>query len=433
MIELSNCAFRKTYTLLAQTPMIHFQHDQSGATLRPSEVKPKLDRYLRSLRATVPARWLVSGQPQALNYQMRIVALGDAEQAKGLTIQDCKAYFGNMGNGPAKGLVFRNCRLEINCFIPDLLKFLDENIGSFFVLHNFGTRQSKGFGSFLVEGMTPAAIRQTIEAQCPHFFYTTLRGTPDVRIMLDHALAVYTVLKNGTNQTRHRNYPNRYIKGYAVRKFLPEKVGSDKAFMKSHVVPSEGGHRVEAPEVYPSHVFIRALLGMADHYEFRDDMRNGGLNPRGKLRPKVVNVVNFDGAEIEGNHVKIPPQSIKDGLGIKRFRSPLLIKVCGNRIFFILDDSWKLMLDKVFLMMQDKDFKAADRAVKEKRYADAQTAFQRAHYICTPADFDPDAFITGFLDYFNQNRSTMQQFPDRGAGSELYWASALVLEKGGRN
>lgn len=39
-------SFQKVYTLIAQTPMIHFQHDQKGATLRATEVKPKLDRYL---------------------------------------------------------------------------------------------------------------------------------------------------------------------------------------------------------------------------------------------------------------------------------------------------------------------------------------------------------------------------------------------------
>ena len=32
--------------LKQHTPMIHFQHDQEGATLRASEVKPKLDRFI---------------------------------------------------------------------------------------------------------------------------------------------------------------------------------------------------------------------------------------------------------------------------------------------------------------------------------------------------------------------------------------------------
>ena len=32
--------------LKQHTPLIHFQHSQEGATLRASEVKPKLDKYI---------------------------------------------------------------------------------------------------------------------------------------------------------------------------------------------------------------------------------------------------------------------------------------------------------------------------------------------------------------------------------------------------
>lgn len=35
-----------TIQLTCQAPMIHFQHYEKGATLRASEVKPKLDEYL---------------------------------------------------------------------------------------------------------------------------------------------------------------------------------------------------------------------------------------------------------------------------------------------------------------------------------------------------------------------------------------------------
>lgn len=45
MPAMSN-PFQITFTLKQHTPIIHFQHDQEGATLRASEVKPKLDRFL---------------------------------------------------------------------------------------------------------------------------------------------------------------------------------------------------------------------------------------------------------------------------------------------------------------------------------------------------------------------------------------------------
>ncbi len=38
--------YKLEVTLKQHTPLIHFQHDQEGATLRASEVKPKLDRFI---------------------------------------------------------------------------------------------------------------------------------------------------------------------------------------------------------------------------------------------------------------------------------------------------------------------------------------------------------------------------------------------------
>jgi len=38
--------FKLTFKLKQNTPLIHFHHDQHGATLRATELKPKLDRFL---------------------------------------------------------------------------------------------------------------------------------------------------------------------------------------------------------------------------------------------------------------------------------------------------------------------------------------------------------------------------------------------------
>lgn len=38
--------FQITFTLKQHTPIIHFQHDQVGATIRATEVKPKLDQFI---------------------------------------------------------------------------------------------------------------------------------------------------------------------------------------------------------------------------------------------------------------------------------------------------------------------------------------------------------------------------------------------------
>ena len=68
--------FQSTYTLLPQSPLIHFQWDQNGAALRATEVKPKLDRYIikRLGESNIPSGWRNNQSPGALNYKLRIVA-----------------------------------------------------------------------------------------------------------------------------------------------------------------------------------------------------------------------------------------------------------------------------------------------------------------------------------------------------------------------
>jgi len=66
--------FKVEFTLKQHTPMIHFQADQSGATLRATELKPKLDRFLieRVFGSTTPPEHLIQGQGSALNYKVSI-------------------------------------------------------------------------------------------------------------------------------------------------------------------------------------------------------------------------------------------------------------------------------------------------------------------------------------------------------------------------
>ena len=83
--------YKLEITLKQHTPLIHFQHDQVGATLRASEVKPKLDKFLLTKlgggdyrKGIVLAQsngWLNGVKPSdrlendsyALNYKMKFI------------------------------------------------------------------------------------------------------------------------------------------------------------------------------------------------------------------------------------------------------------------------------------------------------------------------------------------------------------------------
>ena len=164
--------FQLEIKLKQHTPLIHFQHDQEGATLRASEVKPRLDKYILSKLSSEDKEtgmrdgWIKEkGDKTWLDYKMRIVGCkkmidSSMENDKGRTC--FPSYFANQNATPEKikKIVFPlkskgNAETEkediiITIFLRD--KFLKGKIDalkdSFFLTYNFGARHTKGFGSF---------------------------------------------------------------------------------------------------------------------------------------------------------------------------------------------------------------------------------------------------------------------------------------------
>lgn len=65
--------FKVEFTLKQHTPIIHFQSDQSGATLRATELKPKFDRFLISQfkKENIDFKnFLINQDKYALNYKI---------------------------------------------------------------------------------------------------------------------------------------------------------------------------------------------------------------------------------------------------------------------------------------------------------------------------------------------------------------------------
>ncbi len=143
--------------LECQSPIIHFQHNRDGATLRATEVKPKLDKFLikKYGKENIPKNWYAKSttdQKSALDYKMRFMACNaekDTGEKDAVSSRPHKIYYGNLGDGPKKQALYGNCEVEIICFHTDLKDFIKDNLTEFFVVTNFGTMQGKGFGSFL--------------------------------------------------------------------------------------------------------------------------------------------------------------------------------------------------------------------------------------------------------------------------------------------
>lgn len=397
-------SFQRTYLLKQQTPLIHFQYDQEGATLRASEVKPKLDRYLirrfhdehpgeeisdswwinpekdkKTKKVIVPAlnyriiihipenaRKIVSNQsdPKIEAHKEKILS-EQANNQQDAELHGRKAsnldktaraeingmYFGNMVNETEKDsngndvmisaeiyeqkvkesfkeTVFYNdlCEMKIICKIESLRSYIDNNIESFFVLYNFGCRQTKGFGGFLLTGKKdepswpPTDPLSIMSASGLPFFWFSI-DTEDYEQKLNIASAVYAIMKGGVNRTRKRGGridPTAYVKGYIQRQYLNDRAlyntGSEKAKMKAEVI------RPDNQERYNDYLFVRALLGLPDYYEFKDPPEKRPHQRKGRVN--VTSIVSDEKTEEK----------------IERFHSPVTIKICGHYVFFWFGD-----------------------------------------------------------------------------------------------
>ncbi len=412
-----------TIKLKQHTPLIHFQHDQEGATLRASEVKPKLDQFIltklgkekyeetsdeeyvhiaeeydRNLEHKIPfddlydinigiqyyeigkfyakkEKWLVGkGDHPALDYKMRIEIDESAEikeyllasyinndgintlRRKGIQGVNNTPYFAQeKENGyiindkltwdeiGKKGIqVIGDIRITIISKIQEVSDYIAKNIQSFFISTNFGTRQSKGFGSFTTKEITNRNISVELK---------------DNEVLLkSNFLFVYkkNLSKNKTVQNIFTNINNDYrllksglTRPYAKSKLMlfAKSVGWDKKFIKSKVteifdnddrvnyrLKCEESHRKDNYEVRSEYRFYRALLGLAEQFEF--------LLENERKNKLIVKISNPD---------------------IMRYKSPLLFKVVDDNIYLVGNDVASEMLNQHFelllSMKEDHHFK----------------------------------------------------------------------------
>jgi len=200
------------FTLKQHTPIIHFQHDQPEANIRTTEIKPKLDAYIfkeilashnipleglppnmkfkESLEAhPIFKKYLISaGQNEhpALDYKIHISLhpnqIHHYEIGKiipsGYWDLQFPCFFANIGLKPEEKekqrfFSFSKNPIQVKIFTlnQSLLKYfftiepkggpatkIETILKAFFLDHNFGMRQSKGFGSFTLETFNNQAV-----------------------------------------------------------------------------------------------------------------------------------------------------------------------------------------------------------------------------------------------------------------------------------
>ena len=385
--------WQKEYKLVQHTPLIHFQHSEPHACLRATEVKPKLDRFLIEQLEKDDRfgddrwkKWFVGdGSQQSFDYMMRItpnseqverthsiengieraIARAEHRPPNASFHEIHKNYFGNMASGNniqdtiretfKESLFYKDgLTLTIRCFIPELLTLIDEHIRGFFMMHNFGTRQRKGFGSFTVDISTePNAPKgfDLVGKYCPNAYYCKLDGNVNADALLDAVLVLSAFLRSGFNRGE-----GNYVRGFVFRYFQREKnpLANDKAFVKQKVLRNVYNEATRGEHLHPygnnvRYRYVRGLLGTNENSRFC-------RAPRGETREdRTVHNIYIHSAE-----------------GVERFPSPLLFKPIGKFVFILPQK----MPDEIF----GSEFYILEKN-QEEEYDSKATSEQKLNYL----------------------------------------------------
>lgn len=410
------------YTLVQQTPMIHFQHGESGACLRGSDVKPKLDRFLLAQLSKQSSdtnldgfsfakarHWLLGdGSRPALNYKIRFFFDNVNDRKNRQTSHDidnelqktdnpsfqkpkteiCRSYFSNMVETQGLSLDERKdkirdeyretvlysspIQMQVICLNESLRAFIQAHVPAFFLLHNFGTRSNKGFGSFMVQQINGHPITLDIHAEIlkyfPEPFYIIRYQRHDQQKQMDDIADIYQIMKSGMNDVPSGAYLRAYIYEY-MHKQVPA-IGNEKAWMKKNrLVPiiCRPGHEGDS-EMHKLHGvpdtnyrYVRAVLGIGDNVSYINK-----LLPDGKI-------------DKTGGRTTIKIKCKVADIG--RFASPILFKVIGNETFVLPYQPNKVILDQAF---------------------DITSPLNVGHHqIQTPANFDMRDFMASYAKHIN--------------------------------
>ncbi len=308
-----------------------------------------------------------------------------------------KSYFGNMVSRKGsieetiesirksyKETVFQdNISMSINCFNKSLMQTIEELIPAFFLLHNFGTRQNKGFGSFKLVSDAEYDVVKTIAKYAPASIYAKdIYKMGDYNNALEDIVMVYNLMKSGINYTNINKNKNMnmnmnkddYFRGFIYRYFHKKELGNDKAFVKQKVIPHKYSVlKGESLNGFKEYRYVRGMLGINDGVYYRD--------------------VN----EQTSTHSED---------GIERFASPIIFKYIDKSIFLIPQEIPAKMFNTTFYIWDSKtenEFKKLKSDDEKKLFFDKNKKFR----IKTPKreEFSIDEFMESFMNDFNDKKT----------------------------
>ncbi len=382
--------YKLNFKLKQHTPIIHFQHDQSGATLRASELKPKLDKFLiKKLRLTkiitidskekeVPKseykHWFINEGKEhlALNYKVKIID-NDKRPLKGQVVI--------LPPTQEQWVLSKGISLEIKTFYTDLIKEIKRHIDLFFCLNNFGKRQNKGFGCFYPEYLSVDKFVNKLKEDRGNLYKYNILLKDNLQTstyFYDMVISKkWGELKSGLNifwthspiykkskvfeylEDNSLRWDKRWIKRQ-LKNFINKGSLSEDLLQRKYDPIDLNNVNSWEDTNGEEYRFGRAMLGLAEHYEFQTTDRD--------IKYKVI--ISND--------------------NIERFKSPVTFKVFNQSIYAIVEDVPENMFGASF------DFKVQKKKKIDSEWKDVGRIINITEDLKTP--FDKEFDINDFLD-----------------------------------
>jgi len=288
--------YKLEFTLKQHTPIIHFQHDQDGATLRATEVKPKLDRFIlmklgngdyeKGRQDAKNKGWLINEEKGALDYKMRFINLSEK-----ISINIDKSYpnyLGNMGTSvDKKQFVFvDNVQVVFICNIDlQLIQTIDKYFSMFLCCTNFGNRNNKGFGCYLLNDLKINEFENNLKNNFKTVFKRIWKNEK-VNIQQDHKFLFrkiqdeYKLIKAGDSRTKKESKLRLYVNS------LSNPIEWEKPVIKMDLSKITR-QNLNINWKNKNFHYVRGLLGIADHFEFIQ------LKATAHFEPENINLERF--------------------------------------------------------------------------------------------------------------------------------------------
>jgi hypothetical protein len=272
--------YKHTIRLQQHSPLIHFQHDQPGASLRATELKPKLDKFIitecfendfskysmfltefekQKFKDIDPEEKYKKNPP--LDYKIKILSPGVEGKEIGHSL-----FFGNIGKSKEDRVKYvsvpqdKDIEMDFLCFREGLIQQIKSCLPEFFASTNFGTRQDKGFGSFYISLRDQSLYKEITTVLPKGTSFIEIDSTDDNTILSIIAY-YYKRLKSGINPSYNADCKPGYHKSY-LYKYLDAR--HDFTWEKRWIKESFFG----LPPDGKNKKFSRALLGLPGSYSF---------------------------------------------------------------------------------------------------------------------------------------------------------------------